>query len=388
MYAGEKPAGNRDIQPVGAKRQVKIDWPKSDTDNSRQGVQGQDKPVRDRLFYFPGGMYTPPMYREYEACTICPRNCGINRNGGKRGLCGEDASLRVAWAGLHFGEEPPITGTGGSGTVFITGCNLRCKFCQNWQISQDGMGLAVTEAGFAEICLELQRSGAENVNIVTGSHAIPAIAAGLRHAKNVGLSVPILWNSSAYECPEALALLDGVVSVWLPDLKTLNPELAANVFHARDYPKAAKKAIRFMADRAPLALTPPDDALPSGRITSGVILRHLVLPNRLADTELVLEWFAEHLAGKALLSLMTQYTPVRESPHAKGIDAFPDRLMTPKEADRLQGLLEDYGISDGFYQELVEDTSWLPDFVRPQPFSSALAKPIWHWRDGFIGREG
>lgn len=329
-----------------------------------------------------------PMFTEYDSCAICPRNCGTDRNSGKRGLCGETAALRVSWAGLHFGEEPPVTGKGGSGTVFITGCNLRCKFCQNWQISQDGMGLAVTASLFAEICLELERIGAENINIVTGSHAIPGIAAGLTLAKEQGLTLPVLWNSSAYENPEALALLDGLVTVWLPDLKTLNPELAANVFHAKDYPRAAKKAIRYMASRSPLILEPATDDLPSGRIKSGLIVRHLVLPNRLADTETVLAWFAEHLAGKALLSLMTQYTPVKESPYAKEIDAFPNRIMNRNEADRLQGLLETYGIEDGFYQELVEDTSWLPDFNRNQPFSSSLAKPVWHWRDGFVKSEG
>ncbi len=327
------------------------------------------------------------MFTQYDACAICPRNCGTDRNNGKKGLCGETSALRVSWAGLHFGEEPPVTGKGGSGTIFITGCNLRCKFCQNWQISQDGMGLAVTDSGFAEMCLELERSGAENVNIVTGSHAIPAIAAGLRLARQEGLRIPILWNSSGYETPEALSLLDGLVSVWLPDLKTLNPELSENLFRAKDYPKAAKRALRFMADRAPLILEGATRERPSGKIVSGLIVRHLVLPNRLADTELVLAWFAEHLKGKALLSLMTQYTPVPDSPYATEIDAFPNRLMQKKEADRLQNLLESYGIEDGYYQELVEDTSWLPDFTRGQPFSSALAKPIWHWREGFIGRK-
>lgn len=387
MNAGAKPANDVNYQPAVAVRKVKIDWPKSRRDNSRQGVQGQEKPVRDRLFYFKWRHYTRYMFKEYDACRICPRNCGINRNNGNKGLCGETASLRLSWAGLHFGEEPPITGKGGSGTIFVTGCNLRCKFCQNWQISQDGMGLAVTETGFAEICVELERSGAENINIVTGSHAIPAIAAGLRHAKSLGLSLPVLWNSSSYEHPEALALLDGLVSVWLPDLKTLNPELAANVFHAHDYPRAAKKAIRFMAERVPLKMEPASDELPSGKIHSGMILRHLVLPGRLADTELVLAWFAEHLAGKALISLMTQYTPVSSSPHASSFDAFPNRPIERKEADRLQGLLEEYGITDGFYQELVEDSSWLPDFTKSQPFSSSLAKPIWHWRSGFVQLE-
>jgi putative pyruvate formate lyase activating enzyme len=331
-------------------------------------------------------MITEP---EYDDCRICPRNCGTNRNAGETGFCGETAELKVSWAGLHFGEEPPITGKGGSGTVFITGCNLRCKFCQNWQISQDGMGRAVTSGEFADICLALQSVGAENINIVTGSHAIPAIATGLAEARKRGLSIPILWNSSSYENTEALARLEGLVTVWLPDLKTLNPLLSGNVFQADDYPKAAKKAIRWMAERSPLVIEHPDDkTYPAGKIVSGVIVRHLALPGRLADTELVLEWFAEHLAGKALLSLMTQYTPVKASAHAAGIDAFPDRTLDRGEYRKLKTMLQNLGIDDGFYQELVEDTEWLPDFNRTQPFSSALARPIWHWKDGFAGLNG
>ena len=335
------------------------------------------------------------MEREYNECRACPRNCGANRNAGKRGLCGETAELRISWAGFHFGEEPPVTAARGSGTIFITGCNLRCKFCQNYQISQDGMGRSVSTDEFADICLALAGKGAENINIVTGSHAIPGIAAGLRAAKARGLTIPVLWNSSAYETTEALALLNGLVDVWLPDLKTLNPMLSENVFRAADYPKVAKKAIRFMADQSPLKIgkvagnAVPDsnagnaDAEKTDKITSGVIVRHLALPGRLADTELVLRWFAEHLADRALLSLMTQYTPVRASPHAKDIDAFPDRLLDKEEYLRLTELLEELGIDNGFYQELVEDTEWLPDFNRIQPFSSKLARPVWHWTSGF-----
>ena len=325
------------------------------------------------------------METEYESCAICPRACGVNRNKGERGFCGETADLRVAWAGLHFGEEPPITGKGGSGTVFITGCNLRCKFCQNYQISQDGMGRAVSAREFADIALALEKVGAENINVVTGSHAIPAIATGLRAARARGLSVPILWNSSAYENPEALDLLDGLVAAWLPDLKTLNSGLAESVFQAADYPKAAKRAIRHMVEKSPISIERPDDEkYPAGKLASGVIVRHLALPGRLGDSELVLNWFAEHLADRAILSLMTQYTPVPKSGHAAGIDAFPDRPFARAEYDELMALVEKLDIDTGFYQELVEDTQWLPDFDRIQPFSSALARPVWHWTTGFV----
>ncbi len=322
------------------------------------------------------------MEREYESCAICPRACGVNRNAGERGLCGETAELRLSWAGLHYGEEPPITGAGGSGTIFVTGCNLRCKFCQNFQISHDGMGAAVDDDTFADICLRLERAGAENVNVVTGSHAIPALARGLDRARSRGLSVPILWNSSAYENPEALELLDGLVTAWLPDLKTLNPELSESVFDARDYPSVAKRAIRHMASRAPLEYARSRDGS-AEVLSSGVIVRHLALPGRLGDTRLALEWFAERLAGTAILSLMTQYTPVEANPRARALDEFQNRPLDEAEYDSLRALLEELGIDAGFYQELVSDSEWLPDFGRAQPFSSALAKPVWHWKGGF-----
>jgi putative pyruvate formate lyase activating enzyme len=325
------------------------------------------------------------METEYDACAICPRACGTNRNAGYTGFCGEDLRLRISWAGLHFGEEPPVAGAGGSGTIFVTGCNLRCRFCQNWQISRDGLGRAVEAAEFADICLALQNAGAENINIVTGSHAIPALATALTLARKRGLGIPILWNTSSYENTETLERLEGLVSVWLPDLKTLNPVLSEAVFQAADYPKAAKKAIRWMAEKSPLVIVRPDDGLyPSGRIVSGVIVRHLALPGKLPDTELVLRWFADHLRDKAILSLMTQYTPVKHSPYTADIDAFPDRALERGEYRRLTTMLEDLGIDDGFYQELVEDTEWLPDFRKKQPFSSKLAKPIWHYELGFL----
>ncbi len=328
---------------------------------------------------------SPSFHTAYTSCRICPRNCGTDRNAGNRGVCGETADLRIAWAGLHFGEEPPVTGRGGSGIIFITGCNLGCVFCQNWQISQDGMGASVSPEMFAELCLRLAATGAENINIVTGSHAVPVIARGLSLARTLGLNIPVLWNTSSYETPETLSMLDGLVDVWLPDLKTLNPAIAQAAFHAADYPKAAKKAIRFMVERSPLRIdNSGGDLYPAGLIKAGVILRHLVLPGRLDDTAQVLRWFAEHLKDKAVLSLMTQYTPVKQSPHSAALGAFPDRPILHSEFQALHALLEELDIDAGFYQELVEGTEWLPDFNKTQPFSSELAKPLWHWQTGFI----
>ena len=320
------------------------------------------------------------MEKEYDSCKLCPRNCNINRNKGEIGFCGETSDIRISWAGLHFGEEPPVTGKGGSGTIFITGCNLGCIFCQNYQISQQGMGKIVSREDFAHICLELEKIGAENINIVTGSHAIPAIASALKLAQQKGLSIPVLWNTSSYETPEAIDLLAGLVTVWLPDLKTLNSLLAEKTMHAPNYPTTAKKAIRRMADLSPLILEKVGEKdYPEGKITSGVIVRHLALPGKIADSAIVLHWFAEHLKDKALLSLMTQYTPVTKNKETSTIDAFPNRMIDKTEFSELTSLLEDLAIDNGFFQELIQNNDWLPDFSQKQPFSSELAKPLWHW---------
>lgn len=314
----------------------------------------------------------------FQTCNLCPRNCNTNREKGLRGFCGQTSKIKIASAGLHFGEEPPITMKGGSGTIFFTGCTLQCSFCQNYQISQDGMGKEISNEEFAELCLKLQSIGSENINLVTGSHFIPAIAEGLKLAKEKGLCIPVLWNSSSYENPDALELLKDLVTVWLPDLKTLNPELSRVVFKAPDYPTTAKRAIRKMLELSPLVFDK------NGKIISGMILRHLVLPGKIGDTRFVLKWFSEHLKGKALLSVMSQYTPVPAVKNAIGKTVFEDRFLEKSEYDELLDLLSEFGIEDGFCQEFVNDTSWLPDFTRLQPFSSSLSKPIWHWTCGFI----
>ena len=329
----------------------------------------------------------------YAACRQCPRECGADRAGGKKGYCGEDVRLRAASACLHFGEEPVLTVFGGSGTVFLTGCTLRCAFCQNYQISQQGMGSALTAREFAEVCLRLEGAGAENINLVTGSHHIPAIAEGIRAAKEAGLSVPVAWNSSAYESAESLALLEGLVDIWLPDFKTLNPMMSGSLFGAEDYPAVAKRAIRMMLSLSPLRI---GEVRKAGevreKIQSGVIIRHLFLPGRMDDTVLVLDYLKRHADGRACISLMSQYTPVPFEGDAEELSvrkaslaAFQNRLVSTEEDGRLRSLIDSYGFEYLFYQDLSDDTSWLPDFRRTQPFSAALAKPVWHWRSGFVG---
>jgi putative pyruvate formate lyase activating enzyme len=243
----------------------------------------------------------------------------------------------------------------------------------------------VTTAEFAELCRELERRGAANINIVTGSHAIPAIAEGLRAARNAGLALPVLWNSSAYETVEALTLLDGgrpenrLVDIWLPDLKTQSRELARRYFAAPDYPETAAAAIRFMLDSAPLEWegVPFESAL-----KRGVIVRHLVLPGALDATRDTLRWFAENAHDRALLSLMTQYTPpAKTGPRTA---AIPGRYLSDEENAAALAMLDEFGIEDGFAQDLVPDDEWLPDFARENPFGSNLSVPVWHWKTGVI----
>lgn len=334
----------------------------------------------------------------YDSCNLCPRNCGVNRYCGC-GFCGEGAELRLACASIHRGEEPPITGTGGSGTIFVSGCNLGCVFCQNHQISRPALlrsglaargaeqplGRAVSIEEFVMICRTLQKAGAENINIVTGSHAIPALAAGIDAARSAGVYIPVLWNTSSYETVQALELLRGRIGIFLPDLKTLNVDIAKRFFNAPDYPAAAEAAIRTMMDMAA-------DSTGPGTAADRVIIRHLILPGFLDSTRQVLNWFADNARGRALLSIMTQWTPPAGAGFDSGVQkdmpaGIPSCYVSMAEYETVLAWLDEFGIEDGYCQELVTGSDWLPDFSRLNPFSSELSKPVWHWRDGFIRQE-
>ena len=333
----------------------------------------------------------------YENCMQCPKKCGVNRTQKQKGFCQETDDLKIAFAGLHFGEEPLVTVFGGSGTIFITGCTLRCAFCQNYQISQNGYGSNVDSKEFTKMCLDLQNAGAENINIVTGSHHIPKLAEFIRAAKDAGVTIPFCWNSSAYETVESLELLKGLVTIWLPDLKTLSSSLSKDLFLAPDYPQVAAKAIKWMIQNNPLKIKTVEspknaksiewaqDGEPREKMEQGVIIRHLFLPGKFQETADVLQWLKENADTKSCISLMNQYTPVsfneektKLERRQKALKAIENRLVSQEEDLDIQDLIEAYDFEYLFYQELSDDTSWLPDFTKHQPFSNALATPIWH----------
>ncbi|MCL1991897.1 MAG: radical SAM protein [Spirochaetes bacterium] len=296
--------------------------------------------------------------KAYSNCRLCPRRCGVNRldrgdgaggiagdfGGYNDGFCRESSRLRIASASLHNGEEPPVSGSGGSGTVFISGCNLGCLFCQNWDISIGGAGYAVSEAELVNTFLVLERTGAENINLVTPTHAAPFLARCIVAARDRGLSLPVLWNSSAYETVETLGMMEGLVDIWMPDLKTLDSTVAFDYFKAADYPAYAERAILYMLEGSQLTYSR------EGTILSGVIIRHLVLPGHLEASRRVLEWFARHAKGRAVLSLLTQYSPPRRAArNAAGIDLPRGRVSREDEVTLAQWL-EELKIEDGFFQ--------------------------------------
>jgi putative pyruvate formate lyase activating enzyme len=312
----------------------------------------------------------------YEPCCLCPRLCAVSRTSGKKGFCGQQSRIRLALASLHFGEEPPLVGTHGSGTIFFSGCTLRCAFCQNFQISQQGLGRDVDTTEFAAVCLALQTAGAVNINLVTGTQFIPGIIEGIARARADGLSLPVLWNGSGYERVEMVEALKGTVDVWLPDLKTLSRDTAARYFAAPDYPEVATAAILAMAEGYPPEF---DEA---GLLRRGMILRHLVLPGQLDDSRAVLTWFSRHIAGRALPSIMTQYTPIK----ALAGRPAPADALGEADYEQLLALIDELGLGEGFYQQLVPSSDWLPDFCRDNPFSAELSRTIWHHARGFVAQ--
>jgi len=316
------------------------------------------------------------MLNHYKSCRLCPKNCGVDRLAGEKGYCGETANLRIGAVVIHKGEEPPLVGFGGSGTIFVSGCNLGCNFCQNYQVSQDengsaSLGKEVCNDEFADICTALHGKGAENINIVTGSHAVPGLINGFIAARKRGINIPILWNSSGYDSCEALDLLKDYIDIYLPDLKTLDSEIAGRFFNAPDYPDTAKAAILKMIDNI-------KQKTEQTSANEKVIIRHLILPGYLDSTRSVLRWFSDNVRDRAMLSLMTQYTPIPNRLTSSGKKKpMPQRYLSKEEYETVLYWLKEFNIEEGFCQELVTGNDWLPDFKLSNPFPSDLSVPVW-----------
>ncbi|MCF0229461.1 MAG: radical SAM protein [Parasporobacterium sp.] len=269
----------------------------------------------------------------YSNCILCPRNCGANRNI-SAGYCRSGRNIRAARAGLHYYEEPYLSGINGSGTVFFSGCSLGCIYCQNMQITHENFGFEISPERLSDIFLEQQKRNAHNINLVTGTHFTPSIAEALRIAKDSGLSIPVVWNSSGYEKPDTLRMLTGLVDIFLPDFKTLSSELGQRYMNAPDYPGYAKEALACMVELAgepvfePYDFTvrsgsdktgygiaegeDPDDLMEGEGVLlkKGVVVRHLIIPDQAEDSKNVVKYLHETYGSRIWLSLMSQYTPV------------------------------------------------------------------------------
>ncbi len=243
-------------------------------------------------------------YSKFEKCRLCPRRCEVNRKAGEKGFCNATDKVKVFSHQPHFGEELPLVGRSGSGTIFFSNCNLRCVFCQNWPIAHVGRGQEITDEALADMMLNLQRRGCHNINVVTPTHVMPNIISAVRIAFEKGLRLPICYNTGGYEMKENIELLDGIVDIYLPDLKFMDGEESARYVTggAKDYPEMAQQAIIEMHRQVgELVKNDRDIAL------RGLMVRHLVMPNHVAGTREFVKWVAENLTKDTYVNIMAQY---------------------------------------------------------------------------------
>ena len=284
-------------------------------------------------------------FRYYESCELCPRRCRVNRNLGERGFCNAGTEIKAARAALHMWEEPCISGKGGSGTVFFSGCTLKCCYCQNYKISAEGFGREISPERLSEIFLELQEKGAENISLVTATHYLEGVLRALDLAKD-RLHIPVVYNCGGYERVETVERLKDYVDIYLPDLKYYSRELSEKYSKARDYFETAMEAIACMIEQkgSENMKTPPEGET----LKRGVIVRHMVLPSHRKDSIEVLRHMAKRLPrGRYLISLMSQYTPF----HKAGEYRELNRRVTSFEYDSVVKEAVRLGLTEGYMQE-------------------------------------
>lgn len=292
-------------------------------------------------------------------CALCPRDCRVDRTKGADGFCRTGRLASVSHALLHFGEEPVISGQSGSGTVFFAGCNLKCLFCQNYQLSWLLEGELVADETLAGMMLDLQSQGAHNINLVSPTHVVLPILRALRLALDGGLGIPLVWNSNGYDSLDVVRALEGIVDVYLPDLKYHAPALSQRYSAAADYFDRASEAVREMALQQPAL-----DLGPGGTARRGLVVRHLILPGTVDDTLVLLRWMRENLSPFIGLSLMSQYHPCFKAPEEIG------RAVSPEEYERAAAEALALGFDRLFLQPepFRPDEHLVPDFRKDKPF--------------------
>ncbi len=287
-------------------------------------------------------------------CTLCPRNCSADRSAGQKGVCGETDTIRLSRAALHFWEEPCISGENGSGTVFFSGCPLKCVYCQNREISMGDAGKAVSVARLAEIFLELQAQNAENINLVTPTHFVPQITEAVQKAKKNGLRLPIVYNTSGYETEETIESLKDTVDIYLTDFKYISDRLSARYSRAPDYAEIAKKALYKMVEQQ------PEPLFRDGMLQKGVVVRHLILPGCIIDSKAVLKYLHQTYGDQILLSIMRQFTPYKISAEYAEID----RTVSDFEYESVLQYALRLGIQNAYIQEKeAAKESFIPPFT-------------------------
>ncbi|AAO35739.1 radical SAM protein [Clostridium tetani] len=287
-------------------------------------------------------------------CRLCPRECNVNRLEGEIGYCGASNKLMISRAALHFWEEPCVSGKSGSGTVFFSNCNLKCVFCQNHCISQENLGVEISIERLSEIFLELQKKGANNINLVTPTHYVPEIIEALKLSKSNGLNIPILYNSNGYDSLNTLKALAGYIDVYLPDLKYYNSKYSLRYSMAKDYFEKASIAIEEMYRQVGKPIFDENSI-----IKRGVIIRHLMLPGLLFDSKKIIDFIYKSFGDNVYISIMNQYTPMFKASDYAEIN----RRLNEKHYDTLINYALDLGIKNAFIQENGSSSEeFVPDF--------------------------
>ena len=291
-----------------------------------------------------------------EKCEICPHNCKVNRLEGKVGRCKATDKVKIALASVHNFEEPCISGTNGSGTVFFSNCNLKCVFCQNYKISQQGLGREISIEELADIFIEQQNKKVENINLVTPTMYIYHIIEAIKIARKKGLNIPIVYNTNGYENVETIKKLNGYIDIYLPDLKYYDNDLAFKYSGIKNYFENATEAIKEMYNQVGAPVLDEN-----GIMKRGVIIRHLVLPNNLQNSKDVLKWINDNIDNKVFVSVMAQYFPTHRAKD------FPEinRKLTKEEYEEIENFLYSLNLDNGYIQELGEhEEEYVPDFEK------------------------